>query len=154
MQWRYLILQWWQLLLLILVLIRPSREKSLFPSHQIIFQITVDESSQPHPFFTMTIITLSKTRETLDKHQCPICTILSWRRSIYFWHTVISECTESHWRLFQAQNSTQSMAREWRGRGAVVYWCGPLRITVGRTKRRRMNTLQRNEKMCWLFGLS
>ena len=45
----------------ILVLIRPSREKSLFPSHQIIFQITVDESSQPHPFFTMTIITLCKT---------------------------------------------------------------------------------------------
>ncbi len=119
----------------ILVLIRPSRVKSLFTSRQIIFQIMVDETSQPHPFFSMTIITLSKTGwEPWDKYQCPICTILSWRRSIYFWHTVISECTESHWRLRQAQNSTQSMVWEWRGRGAVIYWCGPLRITVREDK--------------------
>jgi len=119
----------------ILVLIRPSRVKSLFTSHQIIFQITVGETSQPHPFFSMTIITLFKTGlEPWDKYQCPICTILSWRRSMYFWPTVISECTESHWRLRQAQNSSQSMAREWIGRGAVIYWHGPMRITVREVK--------------------
>mmetsp|Transcript_12939 Transcript_12939/g.18555 ORF Transcript_12939/g.18555 Transcript_12939/m.18555 type:complete len:177 (-) Transcript_12939:471-1001(-) len=50
----------------ILVLIRPSRVKSLFTSHQIIFQITVDETSQPHPFFSMTIITLSRWDGSLE----------------------------------------------------------------------------------------
>ena len=127
----------------ILVSIRPSRVKLLFTSHQIIFQKMVAETSQPHPFFSIIILTLSKAEEEpWGKHQCPICTMLSWWRSIYFWPWVISEWTESHGWLRQAQNSTQSMAREWRGRDIVIYWCGPLRILLGRSKRRRMAMLR------------
>ncbi len=126
----------------ILVSIRPSQVKLLFTSHQII-QKTVAETSQPHPFFSIIILTLCKAEEEpWDKHQCPICTILSWCRSIYFWPWVISEWTDSHGWLRQAQHSTQSMAREWGGRDIVIYWCWPLRILLGRSKRRRMAMLR------------
>jgi len=47
----------------ILVSIRPSQLKLLFTSQQIIFQKTVDETSQPHPFFSIIILTLSKAEE-------------------------------------------------------------------------------------------
>ena len=47
----------------ILVSIRPSRVKLLFSSHQIIFQKMVAETSQPHPFFSIIILTLSKAEE-------------------------------------------------------------------------------------------
>ena len=47
----------------ILVSIRPSQVKLLFTSQQIIFQKTVDETSQPHPFFSIIILTLSKAEE-------------------------------------------------------------------------------------------
>ena len=47
----------------ILVSIRPSQVMLLFTSHHIIFQKTVDETSQPHPFFSIIILTLSKAEE-------------------------------------------------------------------------------------------
>ena len=109
----------------ILVSIRPSQVMLLFTSHHIIFQKTVDETSQPHPFFSIIILTLSKAEEEpWGKHQCPICTILSWWRSIYFWPWVISEWTESHGWLRQTQHSTQSMAREWRGEDGTWWFIG------------------------------
>ena len=47
----------------ILVSIRPSQVMLLFTSHHIIFQKTVDETSQPRPFFSIIILMLSKAEE-------------------------------------------------------------------------------------------